>query len=325
MRLSPGAVDAGLVARFTASLTALIPPASAATVRLGLAVSGGGDSIAMLVLAAVAMPGRIEAATVDHGLRAESAAEAALVAQVCAALGVPHETLPVEVEDGNLQDAARAARYAALGQWAETRGLNALLTAHHADDQAETLLARLNRASGVAGLAGVRSAGRVPGTGLPLLRPMLTWRRAELAGVVAAAGIVPVDDPSNRDERFDRARIRAGLAGAEWIDVPALARSAAHLADADAALEWATAREWRENVKPGALGSFVYKPSAPRAVAIRVLTLLVEKLDGAEPRGSGVARVFEALLAGQPASIGNLVARPTSDGWSFTRAPQRRS
>ena len=324
MRLTAEVVDSGLAARFAASLTGLWPGAAADAARLGLAVSGGPDSMALLLLAHAAFPGRVEAATVDHGLRTASAAEAAFVGEVCAALGVPHETLTVAVEDGNLQDAARTARYAALGAWMERRGLSALLTAHHADDQAETLLARLNRASGVAGLAGVRAAGRVPGMALPLLRPLLEWRRDALGAVVAAAGIAPVDDPSNRDPRFDRARIRAALAGADWIDVPALARSAAHLADADAALEWATAREWRENVQPGALGSFVYRPSAPRAVALRVLALLVAKLDGAEPRGSAVARLFEALLAGQPASIGGLVARPTPEGWSFARAPQRR-
>ncbi len=325
MRLTPQAVDAGQVARFAASLNALLPPALAGTARLGLAVSGGGDSMAMLVLAGAAFPGRVEAATVDHGLRPESAGEAVMVGRACAALGVPHETLKVAVADGNLQDAARTARYAALSRWAEGRGLSALLTAHHADDQAETLLARLNRASGVAGLAGVRSLGRVPGGRLPLLRPLLDWRRAELAGVAAATGIVPIDDPSNRDARFDRARIRAGLGGAEWIDVAALARSAVHLADADAALDWATAREWRENVTPGALGSFVYKPTAPRAVALRVIALLVEKLDATPPRGGGVARVFEALLAGQPAPIGNLIARPSPDGWVFMKAPQRRN
>lgn len=290
-----------------------------------MAVSGGPDSLALLVLAAAAWPGRIAAATVDHGLRPASAAEAALVAAACAALGVPHETLAVTVADGNLQAEARAARYAALAGWMERRGLAALATAHHADDQAETLLLRLNRASGVAGLAGVRAAGRVPGTALPLLRPLLDWRHAELASVVAAAGLVAAQDPSNADHRFDRARIRAALAGADWLDIAAIAQSAAHLAEADAALDWATAREWREAVTPGALGSFTYRPSAPRPIALRVITLLVARLDGAEPRGSAVARLFDALVAGQPGSIGALVARPTPDGWSFMKAPVRRA
>ena len=292
--------------------------------RLGLAVSGGPDSLAMLLMAHAALPGRIAAATVDHGLRAESAEEAAMVARLCAGLGVPHTALPVALEPGNLQSEARTARYAALGGWLKGEGLAALATAHHSDDQVETLLLRLNRASGVAGLAGVRARGAVPGSRLPLLRPLLGFRRAELAEVVAAAGWQAVDDPSNRDDRFDRARIRKALAGADWLDVPALAASAAHLADADAALDWAAAREWQDLVTKAPLG-LTYRPQAPRAVALRVITRIVRELDGEGPRGSAVARVFDTLLARQPASIGNLVARAGPEGWSFTKAPKRRA
>ena len=278
----------------------------------------------MLLLAQRAYPGAIAAATVDHGLRADSAGEAALVAQVCADLGVPHEVLMVTVEAGNVQAQARAARYAALADWAERLGLAALLTAHHADDQAETLVLRLQRGSGVAGLAGVRARGLVPGTRLPLLRPLLGFRRAELAALVAAAGLEAAADPSNEDERFDRARLRKVLAGADWLDVPALAASAAHLADADAALDWAAAREWSECVVKAPLG-LTYRPTAPRAVALRVIARIVSELGGEKPRGAAVARLFESLLARQPASIGALVARVTPEGWSFTKAPQRRS
>lgn len=286
-------------------------------------MSGGPDSLALLLLAHAARPGAIAAATVDHGLRAESAGEAAMVARVCGQLGVPHATLAVRLEPGNLQAEARAARYAALGGWLERERLAALATAHHADDQAETLLLRLNRASGVAGLAGVRARGTVPGTQVPLLRPLLGWRRAELAAVVAAAGLVAVADPSNADDRFDRARLRKALAGADWLDVAALAQSAVHLADADAALDWAARREWAEAVSPAPMG-LVYRPQAPRAVALRVLARIVTELDGAAPRGSALARLFDSLIARQPASIGALVVRAMPDGWHFTRAPQRR-
>ena len=292
--------------------------------RLGLAVSGGPDSLAMLLLAQAALPGRIEAATVDHGLRAESAGEAALVATVCAALGVPHAVLGVAVAPGNLQSEARSARYGALSAWLVQRGLAALATAHHVDDQAETLLARLNRASGVAGLAGVRPRGPVPGGDAPLLRPVLGWRRSALAGVVAAAGIAAVDDPSNRDPRFDRARLRQALAQADWIDPAAVAQSAAHLADADAALEWAARREFAESVTRDGPG-LTYRPRAPRAIALRVLAMIVREMDHAEPRGSALARLFDALARRETASIGNLVARPLPGGWSFTPAPRRRS
>lgn len=313
------APDPQLTARFTADLAALW----SGTGRLGLAVSGGPDSLALLLLARAAMPDRIAAATVDHGLRPEAAQEAEMVARVCAALNVPHRTLRVEVPAGNVQSQARAARYAALAEWMEAEGLEALATAHHADDQAETLLLRLNRGSGASGLAGVRARGLVPNTRLPLVRPLLGWRRAELAGIVSAAGIDAAQDPSNLDDRFDRVRIRKALAGAEWIDVPALAQSAANLADADAALEWAAAREWSEAVTKGPMG-LTYRPAAPRAIALRVLTRLVSELDGEAPRGSAVARLFDSLVARQPASIGNLVARAMPDGWSFTKAPKRR-
>jgi len=297
------------VSRFSADLAALWP----GTGKLGLAVSGGPDSLAMLLLAQAALPGRVAAATVDHGLRAESAAEAAMVAALCARLGVPHETLAVALAAGNVQAEARAARYAALGQWMEREGLEALLTAHHADDQAETLLLRLGRGSGVAGLAGVRARGVVPGTRLPLLRPLLAWRRAELAEVLAGAGVQAADDPSNRDDRFDRARIRKAIVGADWLDVPALAQSAANLADADAALDWAAAREWAECVTKGPLG-YTYRPQAPRAVALRVLTRIVTELNGSAPRDSAVARLFDSLLAPSRPRSGTLWRGPCRRG-----------
>ena len=276
-----------------------------------------------MLLAHEALPGRIAAATVDHRLRAESAGEAAMVARLCAASGIPHAVRAVSVAPGNVQAQARSARYAALADWAAAEGLAALATAHHADDQAETLLMRLNRGSGVAGLAGVRARGVVPGTQLPLLRPLLGFRRTELAEVVTAAGLEPVNDPSNFDDQFDRARLRKALDGADWLDVSALAASAAHLADADGAIEWAAQREWNECVSRAPLG-LTYRPQAPRAAALRVIARIVRELGGEEVRGSAVARLFDSLMARETASIGNLVARTTPEGWSFTKAPPRR-
>ena len=246
-----------------------------------------------------------------------------MVAEICHSLGVPHAILAVDVAPGNLQSQAREARYAALATWLTDCGLAALASGHHADDQAETLLARLNRASGVAGLAGVRARGIVPGTDIPLLRPLLGWRRTELAQVVAGAGMSPAQDPSNSDPRFDRVRLRQALAQADWIDVPALAASAAHLADADAALAWAAQREWAEGVSREGLG-VTYRPRAPRAIALRVLERIVREMGEDTVRGGALARLYDTLRARQPMSIGNLVARATHEGWSFTRAPQRR-
>lgn len=321
--------DPDACARFAQALRRVWPEAGDALEepggpKLGLGVSGGPDSTAMLLLAAAVLPGRVEAATVDHRLRPANADEARDVAALCARLGVPHATLPVVLEAGNVQDAARTARYAALAGWAQERGLAAIASAHHADDQAETLLMRLNRASGVAGLAGARARGQVPGSSLVLLRPLLGWRRAELAAIVAAAGIEPADDPSNVDDRFDRARLRKALQGADWLDIAAVADSAGHLADADAALSWSADLEFRARVKRDPFG-MTYRPMAPKAIALRVVARIIAELDGAEPRGGAVARLFDALVAGHPGSIGDLVVRPNAGGWSFARAPARRT
>src|SRR4051794_12496212 len=201
-----------------------------------VAVSGGPDSLALLLLAAAAFPGLVRAATVDHRLRPEAAAEAAHVGSICAALGIPHGILAVTVAGGaSVQARAREARYAALGGWMAEAGLGVLLTGHHQDDQAETLLMRLGRGSGLAGLAGIRPVARI--AGIKVCRPLLGWRRSDLAAIVAAAGLRALDDPTNADETHDRVRMRRCLAEAPWLDAPALARSAAALAEAEEALD----------------------------------------------------------------------------------------
>src|SRR5436190_1867521 len=175
--------DAAATARFRADLDRL---GLGAARPFGVAVSGGPDSLALLLLANAAFPGLIHAATVDHGLRAESADEAETVAAICARMGVPHAILSAGmVATSNVQAAARARRYDLLAWWAEENGLACILTAHHLDDQAETLLMRLLRGSGLAGLAGIRARQDRP---VPVLRPLLGWRRAELEVIVLAAG-----------------------------------------------------------------------------------------------------------------------------------------
>jgi tRNA(Ile)-lysidine synthase len=267
-----------LVGRFRADLEAI---AGGMPGKLGVAVSGGPDSLALLLLALAAYPGQLEAATVDHGLRPESADEAAFVAGVCEELGVPHAVLrPGEPIAGNLQSAARRARYLLLEDWRAEKCLDRVLTAHHADDQAETLLMRLNRGSGVAGLGGIRAVnGRV-------LRPLLGWRRAELEAIVAASGLEAVTDPSNRDERFDRARLRRQMAGAEWIDPVALGRSAEALAEAGEALDWAAERLFAERAG-GSDAELRLDPSGlPAELLRRLLLRAMRRIDPeAAPRG----------------------------------------
>lgn len=307
-----------LIARFAGDLARIWPEGD----RLGLAVSGGPDSLALLLLAEAVLPGKVEVATVDHGLRPESTSEAAMVAELCAGHGIPYSILTVKVGAGNLQDRARAARYAALGEWMKARELPALATAHHADDQAETLLMRLNRGSGLAGLAGVRPRMNVPGSEMVLLRPLLGWRRAELAEIVEAAGLAPAQDPSNEDERFDRARIRKALRAASWLDVPAISASAAFLGEAEGVLQWAALREWSERVAVGE-GEIRYRPLAPQAIRLRIVQRAIGMLGG-DPRGSSVARLMARLVKGKDSTLAGVVARIEGEEWIFRREPPRR-
>jgi tRNA(Ile)-lysidine synthase len=315
-----------MVSRFRLDLEAV---AGGDPGRIAVAVSGGPDSIALLLLADAALPGRVAAATVDHGLRAESAAEAVAVARLCGTMGVPHRILAARVERSGegLQAAARAARYAALAEWMDGEGLGLLLTAHHRDDQAETLLMRLNRGSGVAGLAGVRAQGSVPGSGgrLRLCRPLLGWRRSELAAVAAAAGVETVLDPGNSDERFDRARLRRRLGEAQWLDPAGLARSAALLAEAEAALDWTAGPLFaaRAEVEEGAV-SLRARDLPSELLRRLVLRCLRELVPEAAPRGEALTGFITKLENGGSATLGG-VKGAGGDIWRFERAPPRRT
>lgn len=278
----------------------------------------------MMLLADTALPpGSFAVATVNHGLRGEAAAECALVQRVCADRAIPCTTLAATVPPGNVQSQARAARYAVLAEWAQDGGLAAVATAHQADDQVETVLMRLARGSGVAGLAGVRARGLVPGSTVQLVRPMLGFTRAECEAVVARAGIDWVRDPSNRDLRYDRVRLRQALAGSDLLVPERIAASAAACADADAALDWAADREWAVQVDLVA-GAIHYRPQAPRAIAMRVVARAVAELGGSL-RGSQAAELVDVLVAGGQANVGGVLARAAAGYWHFTAEPPRRA
>lgn len=291
--------------------------------KVGLAVSGGCDSLALLLLAENALGAdRFAVATVDHGLRSESAAEAAFVAQICAARGILHQTLTLAMQSGPaVQERARRERYRALAGWCREQGLAALVTAHHADDQAETMVMRLNRGAGLRGLSGIRPRAVVPGDTLPLIRPLLDWRRAELELVVAEAGIVAVDDPSNRDARFERVRVRVGLAGASWLDPAGLAASAAHLAEADAALDWAADRLCVDLAGP----DMAIAPDLPPALALRVLERVIARLGSSTPRGRDLARWHGRLVAGEVATLAGVRGDGRARPWRFVAVPPHKT
>ena len=308
-----------LVARFRDDLA----PLAEADSRLGIAVSGGPDSLALLLLAAAARSGGVEAATVDHQLRKGSSGEAAFVRSICSRLGVRHVTLPVKVAPGSsVQAQARRARYDALGEWAIARDLGAVATGHHVDDQAETLLMRMARGAGLRGLVGVRHT-RPLEPGVTLVRPLLGWRRAELGAIVAASGITPVDDPANRDPRHDRSRFRGMLADAEWADAERLAASARWLADADEALEWALKPLLDTRVKPTDGGITVDAQGLPRELQRRLLVAGFDRMGSHRPRGPEIDRARKSLRAGKPATLAGLKLDP-GPPWKLSVAPPRR-
>ena len=221
---------------------------------LVLAVSGGPDSTALLWLAARWRASRksgptLIAVTIDHGLRKDAAAEARAVAKLARKLGIAHRTLrwTGKKPKTGLPQAARVARYALLAEAARKAGAPAVLTAHTRDDQAETVLIRMSRGSGLTGLAGMARAAPLPGSamgGLQLIRPFLDIPKSRLVATLEAAGIPFAEDPTNRDPRFTRARLRGlmpRLAG-EGLDAPRLATLARRLARAEAALAQETDR-----------------------------------------------------------------------------------
>jgi tRNA(Ile)-lysidine synthase len=317
--------EQALVERFRADLDALI----SADEPVGIAVSGGPDSLALLLLAAAARPGRVEAATVDHGLRKEARDEAAAVAETCARLRVPHVILTAtwdETPETAIQERARRQRYRLLSYWTEERGLGALATAHHADDQAETLLMRLARGSGVRGLAAMRSRSITTGSHVRLIRPLLGWRRSELERICAEGGVTPAADPSNEDERFERVRVRRAVADQEWLDPAAVARSAANLADADLALDWAAKREWNSSVQEKH-GAILYRPGdAPSEILRRIIGKAVRRLaTEGEPelRGREIDQVLRSVKEGGVATIRGVRCEGGRE-WRFTQTPARR-
>ncbi len=307
--------------QFRNAVERLIPGFAAGSGRLGLAISGGPDSLALLLLAHQAFPGRIAAATVDHGLRPEAADEARFVADICAERAIAHSILSPDTPiGGNIQSQARKIRYALLEGWRKREGLDWLATAHHADDQLETLLMRLLRGSGIDGLAGIRARrGNI-------VRPLLDFTKAELVAICREAGLSPVDDPSNSDDVFDRVRLRKALAGLDRLDPARANASAKALDDARDAIEWMVDQLWSECCGPHA-GRWAMDPAdLPDELLRRLLLRVLREVDPlADPRGGQLDALRASLAAGKTMTLGNILARVEGDYWFFAAAPPRKS
>ncbi|WP_026756411.1 tRNA lysidine(34) synthetase TilS [Sediminimonas qiaohouensis] len=290
------------------------PPA-----HLGVAVSGGSDSVALLRMLADWAPGAgvsLHVVTVDHGLRPESADEARAVAALAAQLGAAHDTLHWRGWDGtgNVQDAARQARYRLIRDWALARGIGQVALGHTGDDQAETVLMALARGAGVDGMAAMPVRRDLDG--VTLVRPMLGLRRAALRRWLEARGQDWADDPGNEDPRYDRIKARRALEALAplGVDAQALARVAGNMAEARAALRAATAEAARDCAAVEAAELRITASALeqlPSEIARRLLIHALHNVGAAPhaPRRDAIARLREAIAQGRRSTLaGCLIA-----------------
>ncbi|RVV99067.1 tRNA lysidine(34) synthetase TilS [Mesobaculum littorinae] len=268
---------------------------------------------------------RLSVATVDHGLRAESAEEATGVARAAARLGHDHTTLTWrERPPGNLQDAARRARYALLADWARQRGLSDIALGHTRDDLAETLLMRLSRKAGVDGLAGM--APEFDRDGARFHRPLLFAGRADLRQWLRDRGVDWVDDPSNDDPAYLRSRARHALRDLSplGIDAAGLAQTARHMAEARDTLRAVTAEIF------GAIGrteagdvilDFAGLARTPDGIQRRVLRGAIGWIAGGDygPRETALDHARAALAGQGAATLGGVLMRIRGDELRLTR------
>lgn len=313
---------------------------------LVIAASGGPDSTALLVLAAgwakrLKRPPKLLAVTVDHGLRPQAAAEAAAVKRLARRLGVAHRTLRWRgpKPKTGLQEAARLVRYRLLAQAAARAGCTHILTAHTLDDQAETVLFRLARGSGLTGLAGMAAMSRVPIGGrskIVLVRPLLHTPKARLIATLRAAGIAYSEDPSNIDPRFTRARLRLLMPALarEGFDASRLSRLAGRMRRAEVAIEFAV-RAAHAALAPGAWlrrGPVVFDAAQflelPAEVGLRLLCRAIAHTGDEGPVELGkLEALYEAL--GQAPSVRRTLAGAlitlAGNRLGIERAPGRRT
>lgn len=311
---------ASLEKDFVEALHRLVPGFESNDDKLGLAVSGGPDSLALLLLAFAACPGRIAAATVDHGLRPASRIEAEFVASLCRERAIPHAILrPVVPIRGSIQSAARRARYGLLNDWMKEKHLDWLATAHHADDQLETMIMRILRGSGIDGMSGIREKRA------NIIRPLLHFQKSALISYVAGHGIEAVDDPSNRDQGYDRVRVRNALNDLEGFDTSLASQSARALSAAREAIEWQVEQLAAEHVKITGGGCALCKTGFPHEIQRRLLLKCLHICEPSlSPRGQQIDQTIIALDRGETVTLGNILCRG-GDSWTFETAPKRRN
>ncbi|WP_299347394.1 tRNA lysidine(34) synthetase TilS [uncultured Maritalea sp.] len=279
--------------------------------QLGLAVSGGADSLALMLLVArwcelQDTPPKVVVFSVDHGLREAAKLETKFVATVAEDLGFDVQILVGQIDNpqSRLQEKARALRYGLIGNAMEELGINCLLTGHHSDDQAETVMMRLSRGSGVSGLGGMAKIS--VREGLFVFRPLLDVTHLQLEAFVRANDLTPVDDPSNTDAHFERVRWRSFMPKMVEAGLSAnmIGLSAKRLRRADQALNELTEQLYEDQFVIDPFGCLFFDLSAlikqPTEIGIRLLARALDDAGGATqmPTLSQVETLYEHLQAG---------------------------
>lgn len=315
-----------------AELAALLAPL-ARHARIGLAVSGGPDSLGLMLMATrwarqTGGPDMI-VYTLDHGLRPEAAEEAKMVAREASALGLAARVLRWDGDKPvtGVQAAARTARYRLIGEAMRADDASALVTAHHIEDQAETVLMRLAHGSGLTGLGGMEADTEIEG--VRVLRPLLGVSRTRLAAEVAAAGLVAASDPGNSDIDYERVRWRQALPGlaAMGLTPERLALFARRAADANVAIESDAIEAAAQMVSSSGgvvrLRFDLYRQLSD-AVAVRLLSRMIEAVSGRAPQLAQAEKLhseLRSLAAFNGRTLGGAVIERTMDEIAIGREP----
>lgn len=293
------------------NLRALFAPVESQS-AIGLAVSGGADSLALMLLVhqwkQLSSHGpKIFVYALDHGLRPEASEEVASVVTTASELGFTARGLVWEGEkpDTGVQAAARQARYRIIGNAMDHDGALVLLTGHHLHDQAETILMRLAHGSGLAGLAGMKRQARVEG--INLFRPLLELSPCLLVQIVKSAGLTPIIDPSNTQEKYERVRWRKAMPELSQLGLSAstLSRFAARMARADKALNQIAQSNFSEHVSRDRFGGLIIESvfllEMGEEMGVRILAMMVDMASGQRGRGelAQLENLFFALGSGQ--------------------------
>ena len=307
-----------LQAKFDAKLGSLLP---AGTDRVAVALSGGSDSMALVLLAAgwaESTGAAIVALTVDHGLRPESAREARRVGEWMEARAIPHEILAYKgkIPSSNIEGAAREYRYDLLGKYCARLGIKALLVAHNMDEQAETFFLNLARGSGVYGLAGMPEIALRDG--MEIVRPLLGFSKDELRAYLGSRSQEWVEDPSNADGKYRRVRVRnlKDLLASLELSPERISATMANVRRAREAVEFYADGLIRRAFKDGSIDAEALK-SAPAEVSLRALAKIIQGLSQSPypPR-------FESLESLCGKIVGGTLGRgATLAGFKFSAAP----